>query len=132
MRRISVFVFFLFTAGIPFLSAAFQSPSVRQISVVNIEYSQTSSDKFLLIGTLQNLTPEPREVILRGQLVFYDTASPKGDLPLFILRKDMTVILRGGESLPVEIPIINEGKIPRGSFRIEPMLRVRRQRLWNY
>ena len=51
---------------------------------------------------------------------------------LFALRKDMTVILKAGETRTLEVPLINEGSMPRGDIRIEPMMRVRRQRVWNY
>lgn len=140
MRRSFCFLIFLFlaleaappAARASQKSAEFQSPPVSQISVSNISYSETEPGKFLLSGDLQNPTQEPREVVIRGLLTVYDQTAPKGDLPLFALRKDMTLILRSGEGRTVEIPLINEGGTPRGALRIEPLIRVRRQRVWNY
>ncbi len=113
-------------------NAVFQSPPARLIGVSNVSYSENAPGTFSVKGTLQNPTPEPREVVMRGQLTFYDQTAPKGDLPLFSLRKDTTLVLKPNESREVEVSLINEGAVPRGALRIESMIRIRRQRIWNY
>ena len=130
-------VFFLLSlisppAGAGKTPPVFQSPPASLISVSSVAYSEKAPGKFLVTGTLQNPSPEAREVVVRGQLTFYDQSVPPGDIPLFILRKDTTLILKPSGSQSVEVPLINEGGLPRGALRIEPMLRVRRQRVWNY
>ena len=110
----------------------FQSPPVSQINVNNVAYVQTAPGKFTLSGNIQNPTSEPREIVVRGILSFYDQSVRKGDVPLFTLRKDTTIVLTSSESRLLEIPLMNEGEMPRGAVRIEPVIRVRRQRIWNY
>ena len=102
------------------------------MAVSNVAYSQTAPGKFLVTGNIQNPTPEPREVVARGLLTFYDQTPPKGDVPLFSLRKDTTMVLAAGETRALEVLLINEGGMPRGALRVEPVIRVRRQRIWNY
>ena len=113
-------------------NTVFQSPLPNQIDVSNVGYAESAPGKFLVTGNLQNPTRETREIVVRGLLTFYDKTAPKGDVPIFVLRKDVTIILKAGEGRSVEISLINEGGMPRGALRIEPVLRVRRQRIWNY
>lgn len=102
-----------------------------QISDVSIE-TKAALRQYVLHGTVKNHSAEPREVILRGQIVFYDKAVPKGDLPVMILRKDMTLVLRASEARTANIDLLNEGAVPKGSLRLVPSLRTRRSRPWNY
>ena len=135
MRSLLLFLIFLFWKP-AFAPASqntpFQSPPVSQIVISGTNYSETAPGKYLLAGSVQNPTQETREVVVRGLLTFYDRTSPQGDVPLFVLRKDMTFILKAGETRPIEMPLINEGGMPRGALRVESLIRVRRQRIWNY
>ena len=134
MRKfIPSFFFLCFIFGtLHAFAKPFQSPPVSQINVNNVSYSQTAPGKFVVTGDVQNPTPEPREIVVRGLLSFYDQSVAKGDAPLFSLRKDTTIVLAPSENRTIEIQLINEGKMPRLALRIEPVLRVRRQRVWNY
>ena len=102
------------------------------VHVDKIRYEEKKANFYVLSGTLTNDGGSPREAVVRGQLTFYDKASPKGDVPVAVVRKDITVVLRTGEIRNLEIPLYNEGRMPAGSFRAEPMLRIRREREWNY
>ncbi len=85
-----------------------------------------------LSAAAANSSEAPRDVILRGQIAFYDKAAPQGDVPVMILRKDMNVVLRAKESRTVRFDLLNEGAVPVGSLRLEPSVRIRRNREWNY
>ena len=96
----------------------------------DIELQQDPPFQYKVIGEVINKTAEAREVVLRAQVVFFDQSSPKGDIPVHVLRKDMTVILRGSEKRNVAAVLFQEGHPPDVRYRIEPELRIRRTRLW--
>ena len=103
-----------------------------EIQISNISLTEKAASKFLLSGDVVNTSNEPREVILRSQISFYDRSSPERDVPVAVIHKDMTIILKPQESRRLDIPIINEGAMPKTAIRTEPSLRIRRQRVWNY
>ncbi len=106
--------------------------SVEEIWIRNVNWEPKGAGKFFLGAEVTNMTSEPREAILRAQLSFYDKASPHGDVPLSILRKDTTIILKAYEKRRLELILIDEGSPLQAELRIEPSLRLRRQRVWNY
>jgi hypothetical protein len=112
--------------GIAELSAA------GEINLSAPMLEQEPPDHYYVLGSVTNTTDKTREVILRAQVLFYDKAVPKGDLPVIVLRKDMTLILKPREKKELRIPILKEGFLPRLDLRVEPQLRLRRQRVWNY
>lgn len=101
-----------------------------EISVVNVHLQDKPPFQYIVRGTVVNETAQDREVVLRAQVVMYDQTAPQGDLPVRVLRKDKTIILKASESREVEMKVIQEGRMPDVRFRAEPVLRVRRQRLW--
>ena len=101
-----------------------------EISVRNVRLQDKPPFQYIVRGTVVNETDHDREVVLRAQVVMYDQTAPKGDLPVRVLRKDKTIILKASESREVEMNVIQEGNMPDVRFRAEPVLRVRRQRLW--
>lgn len=103
-----------------------------EIQIESISMEEKSVHHYVLTGQVINSSASPRDVILRAQVSFYDRAAPKGDLPVMVLRKDMNIVLRAGESRKVEATFLNEGDAPRGAVRAEPALRIRRQRPWSY
>ncbi|MBN1689343.1 MAG: hypothetical protein JW893_09590 [Candidatus Omnitrophica bacterium] len=106
-----------------------------QVGGVNIQHvaaKQRTPSKYVLTAELVNDSGEDKEVILRGQITFYDKAAPKGDLPVTSVRKDVSVVLRKYETRNFETLLIIEGTPPVGSLRMEPSLRIRRSREWNY
>ena len=102
------------------------------IKIENISLQMETPNKYLLFGNVKNETDKTKEVILRGQLTFYDRSSPKGDVPAAIIRKDITIILKAGEARNLEIILLNEGTTPEGALRMEPNIWLRRQKDWNY
>ena len=127
MRKITAIVFVFLTL----FPASSQALPV-QAQVDDVTYKQERQDVYTVTANVKNTVHETREFVLRAQLTFYDTASPAGDLPAAVLRKDITVVLRGGGERKVAVTLINEGRMPRGSYRIVPMLRVRRERAFQY
>lgn len=128
MRRVLPFFLSLVLA----LSFSSGLHAAGEIVIDGISLEQDPPDHYYVIGTVVNATNEPREVILRAQVLFYDNAVPKGDLPVIVLRKDKTMILKAQEKKTLRIPILKEGVLPRLDLRVEPQLRLRRQRVWNY
>ena len=118
-------IFLIFFAASPLFAAG-------EIQIQNVSVEAQSASRYVLNGTVENTTPETREVILRGQVAFYEKASPEGDLPVAILRKDVSMVLKSKESRLLHIILLNEGTAPKGSLRLQPILRIRRQRPWNY
>ena len=106
--------------------------AVGEILIENVQAKRLEHDRWEATALVMNVTEEPREVVLRGQITFYDQTAPKGDLPVSILRKDLTLILKPDEVRPVKIHFIDEGGAPKGSLRLEPFFRIRRQRVWSY
>ncbi len=104
----------------------------EEIIIQNITASQSAADKYMVAGKVTNQSKEPRELVLRGQLTFYDRTAPKGDKPVMILRRDVTKVFKPGQTRRVKIPLIDEGATEKTSVRYEPMLRIRRNRIWNY
>ena len=128
--RLSVFsssLFFLL-----FLSFSFRVWALGEVEVKAVSYQENKAGHYLVQCEIANTTDEAREVILRAAIHIYEKASPKGDLPLMVLRKDSTIVLRPQETRALQIPILNEGDYPRGSFRTEATVRIHRQRPWSY
>ena len=115
-----------FLAGARFLFAD------GEISIQGITYLVHSPHRYEVIGSMKNETEEPREVVYRAQLTFYEKTAPVGDKPAFLVRKDVTIILRPGERKKIRTVLLAEGTPPKGALRAEPILRIRRQRPWNY
>ena len=127
--RKKIFLFFLIFSLWVFSSKVF---AVNDIQIENVSVDSTSQGHYLLKATVINAFPEASEVVLRAQIVFYDKSAPKGDLPVMILRKDMTLVLKQGENREAQFQLLNEGTYPPGSLRMEYQCRVRRQREWKY
>ena len=104
--------------------------ALGEISILNVHIQETPPFQYIVRGTVVNETAQEREVVLRAQAVMYDQTAPKGDLPIRVLRKDKTLILRPSEKREVEMTLIHEGRMPDVRFRVEPVLRIRRQRPW--
>ena len=119
-----VLIFFMFCAP-PLLRAV-------DVTIDSAGYFQKTPLHYQLNGVVTNMGGNTLEVVLRGELVFYDAGVRKGDIPLRVLRKDITVIIKPGQNYPVLIDFFMEGKLPRASVRIEPVLRARRERVWLY
>jgi hypothetical protein len=115
-----------------FFMAAFaaQAFGVGEIHIDGVGIQEKPPFQYFLNGTVSNQTTDIREVVLRGQVVFYDRTAPKGDLPVRVLRKDITLILRPSESRNVQMQFFLEGNLPKTPLRVEPVLRQRRQRIW--
>lgn len=126
MIRRAAFLFFLL---------AVSAPPARAIGEIQITFNgmdEPAPGRYVLEALVKNRTDLPREIILRGQITFYDKAAAPGDVPLQILRKDITIILKSGESRSVKMGLLNEGSFPRGEIRVEPFVRLRRQKPWTY
>lgn len=123
MKFCVFFSLFLFTA----VSALY---AAGEVSVQQVRIEDAPPFQYKVIGEVENTTAEPREVVLRAQAVIYDKSSPQGDVPIHVLRKDMTIVLRASEKRTVETVLFKEGRLPDVRLRIKPELRVRRQRLW--
>ncbi len=123
---------FLFFVGIFISSASPFLGVTEEIQIENIAYAPKTADHFIVSWEGVNATTEKREIIFRAQLLFFETGSPKGDLPAMILRKDMTAILRPGERRALEAVLRNEGTSLKGSLRLEPTVRVKQNREWYY
>ena len=121
-----VFVFFIF-------SGPFNLHAVDEIKIDNVAVEKQSSTDYVISGVVSNTSDLAREIVLRVQLSFYERVSPPGDLPAAILRKDMTLVLKPAENRTLRISLYNEGSmILPTAYRLEPILRIRRQRPWNY
>ena len=120
--------YFFVAASFIFLSAPLFG--LGEISILDVKVQEKPPFQYKVHGTVVNETAQDREVVLRAQVVLYDLTAPKGDLPVRVLRKDITVILKASEKRNVEMTLIHEGRMPDVRFRIEPLLRMRRQRLW--
>lgn len=101
-----------------------------EISIQNVHLQDKPPFQYVVRGIVANETAEAREVVLRAQVVMYDQTAPQGDLPVRVLRKDQTIILKPSEKRQVALTVIQEGRMPDVRFRAEPVLRVRRQRPW--
>ena len=128
MLRKSLGIFLLFAM----FPLALQALPVTVGRVDDVTYKQERQDVYTVTGYLKNEVSESREFVLRAQLAFYDTVSPAGDLPAAVLRKDITVVVTSGAGRQVAVTLINEGRMPRGSYRIVPMIRIRRERTFEY
>lgn len=122
----------LFFLASNFLLLASSVIAAGEIAIENVAVERKTSSQYVLSATVINQSPEPREVILRAQISFYDKAAPKGDLPVAVLRKDVTVVLRKEENRRLAVDLVEEGPKEKGSIRLEPSLRIRRQRPWSY
>ena len=123
-----------FVSAIFFLAAARPLPAATaaEVRIEGVGFEAKSPSHYVVRGTVSNETAESRDLILRAQMTFYDKAAPRGDVPAAVLRKDIAIVLKAGETRALEIPMIEEGTHPKGSFRVEPSIRIRRSREWNY
>ncbi len=115
--------------GICFLAPAL-AQAFGEISIQNIGFEEFPPFKYKVSGTVKNETGETREVALRAQVVFYDEAAPKGDLPVRVLSKDRTIVLRASETRNIEVFLFKEGRMPDTRLRAQPQIRIHYQRLW--
>lgn len=122
-----IFHFFLILACLLTTVPVF---AAGEINILDVKVLEKPPFQYKVQGTVVNETDHAREVVLRAEVVMYDETAPKGDLPVRVLRKDMTVILKAAEKRNVELTLIQEGRMPDVRFRVEPILRMRRQRLW--
>ena len=129
LTRRPIFLISLFLAALFFPRPA---QAVGEIKIEKVGLRTFSPDHYFVTGQVSNTTQDSREVVLRAQVLFYEKGSPKGDIPAMILRKDRTLVLRPLETRKVKTRLLNEGDLPRSELRLEPVLRVRRQRPWNY
>ena len=106
--------------------------ATENITLDSVRVLEQSAGHFQLTANVANTTSETREVILRGQITFYDRAVPAGDVPVMILHKTVALVLKNGESRAIDMTLLNEGTWPKGSLRMEPSMRIRREREWNY
>lgn len=125
-RLLFLFLICFYSSGISFANAA------EAIHISDVTVKESTDKRFVVEGRLTNMTEESRDVIFRAQLFFYDKTAPKGDLPVSILRRDKNIVLKPWESRKVNEVFVSEAKSPRGSLRLEPLMRIRRQREWNY
>ena len=103
-----------------------------EIKIEGVTVENQSPSRYVLSGSVTNASEETREVVLRGQIVFYERGTPEGDLPIAVLRKDITQVLTPWETRGLKILLLNEGAVPKTALRTKPVLRIRRQRVWNY
>jgi hypothetical protein len=106
--------------------------AVGEIKIDKISVQQHSPDRYEVSAVLYNQTAEAREVVLRAQLFFFEDFAPKGDKPAMILRKDETIVLQRKEGRTVSVILLNEGTLPKAKLRLDPEIRIRRQRAWQY
>lgn len=129
-KKIKKLFAFLFVLGFVFSPPSFSSP--LNIDIHDVEAELLGPGKYLVRGSIFNGSDTPREITLRAQVTLYDRTSPKGDKPVSIIRKDFIIVLRTEETRELKISLLNEGTLPKGALRIEPMLRIRREREWMY
>ena len=103
-----------------------------EVEISNVAYTDVAADRFDVAGTLTNSSSETREVVVRAQMTLYDRAAPRGDKPIAVIQKDTTHILKASETRDIRVRLINEGSPIRESIRKEPMMRIRRNRVWHY
>ena len=115
-----------------FLVAASSLYAEGEITLQDIHLQEKAADRYSLEGKAVNTTEEPREVILRGIISFFDRSAPPGDIPVMSLQKDVTIILKSHEERDLSFEMINEGAKPQGALRTEPLIRIRRERVWKY
>lgn len=128
--RAKIIILLLIFAGSLGISSSVQAAEEIRISETAVK--ELSADKFLVSAVLRNAYKSTREVTLRAQIFFFEKASPKGDKPAMILRKDETIVLRPQEVRKIHVKLINEGTRPKARLRLEPEVRLRREREWNY
>ena len=102
------------------------------VTVSEVSSSRLAEDRFMVAGTVLNTSDEKREVVLRAQIAFYDTGAPVGDVPVMVLRKDVSIILKPKDEFETEVLLIHEGVFPKTALRQVPTFRVRRDREWKY
>ncbi len=120
-------VFFLL--GTLFVPCLF---SADEIIIQDISAKEIAPQRFTLKYHVSNATVDSREVVLRSQIEVFDRAVPAGDLPVNILRKDQTLVLKPGESRDMSVDFVGQGQPAKGDLRVSPVVRIRRQRVWNY
>ena len=106
--------------------------AVGEIQIEGASITRETPEKFKLSTSIKNTTADTREVTLRFQIFFFEQISPKGDKPAMVLRKDETIVLKQGEQRSMIVTLWNEGSLPKGNLRMEPEVRLRRQRVWSY
>ena len=122
-------IFFFFLSLFIFSTTLF---AVGEVSIKDILSREIAPLRYELSFQITNTTSDVREVTLRSQIELFDRSAPVGDLPVNILRKDQTMVLRAGESRDVMVHFVGEGPTPKGDLRVSPLVRIRRQRVWNY
>jgi hypothetical protein len=110
----------------------FATSTRAEVQISNVTLTENSLDEHWVHGEILNNSPEVREVTFRTQVIFYERNSPRGDLPLNVLRKDQTIILKAQEKRLVDVKFIEQGGRPLLPIRAEPLMRVRREREWKY
>ncbi len=103
-----------------------------EILIKNISLEELPPFQYKVKGLVSNNTGQAREVVLRGEVVVYDRSAPKGDVPVRVLRRDSTIVLKAREKRIVTLDFLLEGRMPDVPLRNQPVLRVRRQKPWNY
>ncbi len=116
------------------LLVSFSAPlfAIGEISIENVVMQEIPPFRYQVTGTIRNASNETREVVLRGQIVVYDRGVRKGDVPLRVLRRDVTIILKNLEERQITVDFVTEGRLPDVATRTEGFLRMRRQRVWNH
>ncbi len=120
---------FLILTVFYFVPAGF---SVGEIAISDIQAEQIENGRYHLKAQITNTTSETREIVLRSQIEIFDQNAPRGDLPVSILRKDKNWVLKPGESRALDDDFLAQGVPLKGEMRIEPLVRIRRNRVWNY
>lgn len=126
IKRISAAFFLAFCA------AQVSAFAFNEIKIEHVAVQNQSADRYEVTAVISNESDDSREVTVRAQVFFFSKVSPKGDKPAMILRKDETMVLLPGENRKFRVLLLNEGSFPKERLRIEPEVRIRRQRVWNY
>lgn len=119
-------------AALAFFCAVPAGFSAGEIAITDLQAERIENSRYHLKAQIMNTSSETREIVLRSQIEIFDQNAPRGDLPLSILRKDKNWVLKPGESRVLEEDFLAQGTALKGALRIEPKLRVRRNRIWNY
>ena len=102
------------------------------IKISDVTAVRDSPTQHFVRANLHNTSDQMMETVVRSELAFYDRNSPEGDLPVHVLKKDQSFILKPQETLPLEAKFLEEGAPPSIPLRIEPLVRIRREREWKY
>lgn len=106
--------------------------AVGEVMIEQVQVREKAPQRFEIQANVINTTKEAREVTLRAQVEVFDRMVPRGDQPLNVFRRDRNLILKPGETRPLRFQFVGEGVPPKTATRVEPTVRIRRQRVWNY